>query len=92
MNHSLVNKNQVRELNITVHDNPFDATVFGIEVDISFILFTSKGTVIIFGHRSQRHGKSRNYQSFCSQDTNGIILIWNLGLLRGTGILRTIKS
>ena len=48
MNRSLINKNQVRELNITVHDNPFDATVFGIEVEISYTLFTSKGAAIIF--------------------------------------------
>ena len=48
MNHYLINKNQVRAFNIPVHDNTFDATVFGIEVDEAFTPFTSKVTVISF--------------------------------------------
>ena len=48
MNHSLININQVRALNISVHDNHFDATFFGIEAGKNFIPFTSKGAVNIF--------------------------------------------
>ena len=51
MNHSLNNTNQVRALNIPVHDNPCEATVFGIEAYESFIPFTSKGGVISFESR-----------------------------------------
>ena len=32
-NNYLINPNQVRVFNIPVQDNPFDATVFGIEVE-----------------------------------------------------------
>ena len=48
MNHSLVNTNKLRALNIPVHDNPFDATVFEIEADKPFTPFTSRETVISF--------------------------------------------
>ena len=36
INHYLINKNQARVFNIPVHDNPFDATFFGIEVSEAF--------------------------------------------------------
>ena len=34
-----------------MHDNPFDAAVFGIEAEEAFVPFTSKGTVISFDSR-----------------------------------------
>ena len=48
MNHYLSSPNQVRAFNISVYDNPFDAAVFGIEVDEAFAPFTSMGAVISF--------------------------------------------
>ena len=48
INYFLINPYQIRVLNISVHDNTFDATVFGIEVDEAFTPFTSKVTVISF--------------------------------------------
>ena len=51
MNHSLNNTNQVRALNIPVHDNPCEATVFGIEAEKAIKPLTYKGTVIRFESR-----------------------------------------
>ena len=48
MNHSLINKNQVRTFNIPAHDNPFDTSVLLIEADEAFISFTSKRGIIRF--------------------------------------------
>ena len=60
MYHSLINTNQMRSFNILVHDNTFDATVFGIEADESFTSFTSKGTVISFESQVQTKWEEHN--------------------------------
>ena len=48
INHYLINPNQVRALNISVHDDIFNTIFFGIETDEAFTPLTSKGTVIRF--------------------------------------------
>ena len=48
MNHYLINTNQVRELNIPVHNNPSNAAVFIIVADETLTPFTSKGKIISF--------------------------------------------
>ena len=51
MNHSIINPNKIRELNIPVQDNNFYATVFGIEAEKAIKPLTYKGTVIRFESR-----------------------------------------
>ena len=48
MNHYIINPNRVKAFNIPLHNNPFDAPVFGIEADKAFIPLTYKGKVISF--------------------------------------------
>ena len=45
---SIINPNQVGAFNIPVHDNNFDAKVFGIEAEKALNPCTSKGTIISF--------------------------------------------
>ena len=61
VNHSLINSNQLRALNITVHDNTFYATVFGSEEDEAFTPFTSMGAVIIFELRFPTVWEEQNF-------------------------------
>ena len=56
----LNNPNQVRVFNIPLHDNSFDATVFGVDVDEAFILFTYKGKDIRFDLRVPEEWKNIN--------------------------------
>ena len=60
INHSLMNPNQSREINIPVHDNPLDTTTFGIEVEKYFTPFTSKGEFISFESRLPKEWEEQN--------------------------------
>ena len=60
MNNSLINKNQIREFNIPVHDNPFDMEVFGIEADEAFTPFNSEGIDIRFESQFPKEWEEKN--------------------------------
>jgi hypothetical protein len=48
MDYSLINPNQIHEYGISMYDNPFSQSQFGINFNDDFIPFNTMGTIVYF--------------------------------------------